>query len=83
MRLASVARRAFSTRLAETYALGRVGRSCATKLAETYVGASRLALWSVLANPQSGVPRPQNRLSSVRDLKFGKDRRQVVGDRLR
>jgi hypothetical protein len=37
----------------------------------------------ILASPQSGVPRPQDRLCPVPDLKLGEDRGQVVGDGLR
>ena len=44
---------------------------------------SRQALRRVPPSPQSGVPRPQDRLCSVSDLKLGEDRRQVVGDGLR
>lgn len=46
-------------------------------------GEADSALRRVPPNPQPGVPRPQNRLCPIGDLKLGEDRGQVVGYSLR
>jgi hypothetical protein len=67
---------------AEASATGRVPGTSLITSAETY--ATKLErLRPILANPQPGVPRPQNRLRPIGDLKLGEDRGQVVGNSLR